>query len=147
MDQQAGPATPSRSGPTPISQPWCRCGAGQLRELPPHEDDASEACISSFVGLCSRSLVVVAGSLQAGICSKADSTTAGDDMDQQVDPCNTSTFQAYTNLAAWVQVTSKAVRELPPHQDGTCSEACISRFDLLLQIGGGCWRPTGRYLL
>ena len=74
-----------------------RLRTARVRKLP------SAACWP-----CSRSLVVAAGGLQAGICSEVDYPTAGYDMDQQAGPCNTITLRTYTNPAASVQVRCRA---------------------------------------
>ena len=87
--------------------------------------------------------MVAASGLQAGICSEADHTTAGDHMDQQAGPCGTFTFKTYTNPAALVQVKSRSGCENYRRiEDDTGAEACISSLvglcprSLVLAAGG-----------
>ena len=105
----------------------------------------AEACISGFVGICPRSLVVAAGGLQAGIRSGAGYTTIGADMDQQAGPCGTITFKTYTNPAALVQVKSRSgCANYRRIEDGTCAEACVSGFVGLCPrslVGSGSFEP------
>jgi len=100
LEQRAGPCGTlvfkTYTNPSALVQldTSVKSGCADYRRI--EDGTCADACISSFVGVCPRSLVVSVGSLEAGLCSSVGYTTPGDDLEQRAGPCGTLVFKTYT---------------------------------------------------
>jgi len=70
-------------------------GCANYRRI--EDGTCANTCLGRFLGVCPRSLVVSAGSLEPGVCSSEGYTVRGDDLNQQAGPCGRLTFQTFTS--------------------------------------------------